>query len=264
MSSLHEDIANFIKQNASQEALMHPDMNICLSSEFMDRFLEARKGRWQEAAQCGLSWIEFRVKYPDWTKDIETKEFEHFQGLYQVIEESDSNGRLICVLRPKRLLQVLTDDFLKNNPHSFVRSNIWFVESLAAQPKARQNGVVFLVSFSDFTFWDNFRFPRIINISERIAFLKYIQECVGIRFGGMYAVREPSFLDIIFRGIRPFISQKMAKRIHFCGNDINALTELIDNEKTREFILYDNNPDISSQYCWWTRQMGQSVGDSSH
>jgi CRAL/TRIO domain len=60
------------------------------------------------------------------------------------------------------------------------------------------------------------------------AMLYFIQRCAAYRLAGIHVVHQPAFMSFLWTIVRPFLGEKMRRRIFFHGADIDSLADVMD------------------------------------
>ena len=204
-------------------------LNGLISDEIVIRFLRARKFDINLSYQTFVNWIEFKKTHFDSFNNLHAKEFESFNHLYRILPNPDSEGRLICIIPAYHSLRIFTTEYLSKNPNGMSRAHYWFVEKISMDLNAQVNGIVAILDFGNMTLWDHVSMSRLLNISDQLNLIRFLQDCIGLRLKAVYFFNEPTYITCLWFCMRPLLTSEMVSRFHFCQQNYDLLYDILPN-----------------------------------
>ncbi|XP_073821562.1 alpha-tocopherol transfer protein-like [Musca autumnalis] len=165
-------------------------------------------------------YYNYRQKYPELCKDLklDTVKEVMLENTGSMLPQRDQYGRRIFISlhgkywNPKKFTL-----------QSMLQSFILQCEYYRAEPETQISGIVIILDVEGLKLQQVFKFtPNFI-----MSLVQYIQEGMGLRFKGYHVVNNPKIFDMIFAMTKPFIQEKMYKRIYFHGSDMSSLHRYI-------------------------------------
>ncbi|XP_029650679.1 alpha-tocopherol transfer protein-like [Octopus sinensis] len=193
---------------------------------FLLRFLRARKFDYDRAFSLLLNFYRMKAENKDLFVDLKPSTIQHVlrSGLLTALEHRDREGRKVIVLKPGRW-----------NPETFPLFDMyktWFVilSKLIEDEETQVNGIITIMDLKDVG-WVQ---VRALSPFYAKKVTSMIQECFPLRLKGIHYIHEPSMFDILFSIVRPFLKEKIVKRLHFHGQNVSALHEFVSPENLPE------------------------------
>lgn len=224
------------------------------SDKSLIRFLRFRKYDLEKSLQGTIDLKHFNDKHSSILNNLKGDEFLQFEKFLVVLEQTDSNGRVIVIMQPAKGVKLFTPELLKANPRAMLRFNVWMFERLSHDPRIQVHGMIVINTFKNLTFWDQIAMNNMAPMSDQLDTFKYFQ-ILGIRFSGAYIFEEPSFFDLIWFLVKPFLSNKIKERFHLCGSNYDILKTLFEDIKILPTILGGLLDDDNITYSWLRSQI---------
>ena len=140
------------------------------------RFLRFRKYDLDKALQGTIELKHFNEKHKSILNNLNEngEEFIVFEKFLVVLENLDSQGRVIVVMQPAKGIKIFTPEFLKSNPRAMLRFNVWMFDKLSRDPRIQVHGMIVINTFKNLTFWVIFIIIIIITIIIIIYRIKWL------------------------------------------------------------------------------------------
>lgn len=195
-----------------------------ISDSNLVKFIRCRKLKVDKALETTVKYVEFYKNHPDWSDGLLSDDsFLQFRNVYKVLPQNDALGRKVCVVNAKEVLNVLESEEFKNRPFALIQSNLKFVISLQDNFHVQANGIFFIFNFADLSFWDQLNFRNYIKTDERLGFVRYMNDCIGLRLKAFIIYKEPMFMTVLSALLLPLMSKKLRERFWFCGSDLEKV-----------------------------------------
>lgn len=193
-----------------------PELHSRRDNEFLLRFLRVRKYNVDIALKKIKEYYKIRKECPSAFDDFVPSTTKlAARSMMMVLPQRDIHGRPVLLLKAGAWNpQILS--------HSeSLRAFALVAEHLAADPVAQTIGMTCVQDY------DGFTADKIIymNFGLLKRFIKLLMDCVPVRIKAIHIVKESYAFDLAYAVIRPFISKKMADRIHFHGQNVEGLHE---------------------------------------
>jgi len=225
----------FVKENKKLKLCRRDD-------SFFLRFLRARKFHQHAALQVLTnyhiqkeSWPEVfdKVKNPVLVK----KAFE--SGCCVVLEGQAKDGSIVLISRPGKFKSTI----------DWIAALVITYEHLLEQEIVQINGVT---SIDDFTYI-GFEFIRQLwGILKHMGAL--FEDSMPIRIKSINVVNEPAWSDAFYAIVRPFLKEKIRKRLTVHGKTFSRLHEIIDASVLPP-LFGGTGKSIELMTDWWRHEI---------
>lgn len=197
----------------------HQGLNARTDDEFLLRFLRARKFDYDRAYNLLLNFYKMKAENRELFVHLKPSTVRHVldADVIAPLENRDREGRRIILIKPG-----------KWHPDKFPifdNYKTWFVilSKLIEDEETQVNGIIAIIDMKDFG-WAQAKAMSPL-YAKKLNSL--IQECFPLRIKGIHYINEPSMFDFVFSIIRPFLKEKIVKRLYFHGQNVKALHEFI-------------------------------------
>ncbi|XP_074656085.1 alpha-tocopherol transfer protein-like isoform X1 [Tubulanus polymorphus] len=227
--------------------IAHPGLTARTDDAFLLRFLRARKFDYDRAFKLLVNHYKIQKKYPEIYSDFRPSTVKHVfdDGIVNVLPSRDRFGCRILVQRPGLYDAV-------NMPYSVndaFKATLITLEKLVEEEETQINGIQVIVDLTGVG-WPLAK--CLARYSSPSMMVNIMQDAFPMRVKGVHHIHEPKVFGYIFNLIKPFLKEKLAKRIHFHRSD---LEKCFYNEFPREILPRDIQ---LGGYCdplpsqWWT------------
>ncbi|XP_072175968.1 alpha-tocopherol transfer protein-like [Diadema setosum] len=188
-------------------------------SQFLIRFLRAKKFDEDRAYKTIVKYYELHVKHPEFFEKYHPTRIKHVldDGFPFVLDSTDEEGRHIVAMRPGNWDP-------RNYPVSDIALALFMViDQLVEDEAAQINGVIMLFDL------ENVTISQIATLTPSVArkLTSIFQNCVPVRLQGVHFVNEPLLFDGAFTILKPFMQEKIRKRVRLHGQNLEGLHEFI-------------------------------------
>ncbi|KAJ7361753.1 Clavesin-1 [Desmophyllum pertusum] len=182
---------------------------------FLMIFLRARRYNVEESFQLLSNYIEFRSKNAAIFENLSAWQLHHVieDGFPCVLPYSDQNGAQMIIIFAGSWD---TDTY---GTEEILKAFILSMERLIENDEAQLNGIVIIADFSG---WTASHASRLSLSFVRQVFSMF-QDHYPARFVGFHFVNEPWYVKAALTLLKPFIHEKIWKRIHVHGNNMATL-----------------------------------------
>uniref|UniRef100_T1IUL4 CRAL-TRIO domain-containing protein n=1 Tax=Strigamia maritima TaxID=126957 RepID=T1IUL4_STRMM len=191
------------------------ELNCRTDDAFLLRFLRARKFDINRAFQLLKNYYKIRLQNPqiylNYRPSALTNVFAH--NLQTILPDRDHFGRKIFISNLGKWTPELCslDDY--------ERGNTMCLEMAIEEEETQINGFVCILDMKGFTIHQATH-CRPADLKRAVSL---IQKCFPGRMKAIHIVNENIFFNMLFFIAKPFMSNKMRKRIHFHGNDMTSM-----------------------------------------
>jgi hypothetical protein len=225
------------------DALPENERLVDMSDLNLVRFLRNRKYNMDRVVASTIAYTKFRADNAD-LYDIDPDALLGFDGVFKLMIGSAPDYRVIFTLMPKKIVTLFTEEFVKAHPQFLLRFNIWSFELMSFMPAAQVCGIMGVLSFMDFSMWDNIALARMVNVQDRIKAFTFLTSCLGMKVKGLFVFEAPMLVQGIFTILSAFMSTKLRSRFHLGGKNYSILQEHFkDNMDALPLSFGGNAPD---------------------
>ncbi|XP_030766878.1 alpha-tocopherol transfer protein-like [Sitophilus oryzae] len=221
---LNETQENYLIEMQTLKTLVINDTNLQVPNvdEFLLRFLRARKFNSKKAFQMLQRYLLMKLKCPELFACPLPSECERtfeLQAQY-MLPSRDQWGRRVYIMRVDNF------DSSKVSIDDIFRTNILALEQVVREPETQIAGLVVILDMAGLSlqhakFFTPYYAKRMVEL---------VQETFPLRFKGFHVVNEPFYFDAIMTVLKPFLKDKIKKRIYLHGNDITALHAFVSSD----------------------------------
>ncbi|CRK93457.1 CLUMA_CG006993, isoform A [Clunio marinus] len=137
-----------------------------------------------------------------------------------MLPQKDNHGRQVYVFRVEKC-----DPYKVPVEHVF-RSNVLALEDAIRDPETQIGGLVVLLDMAGL----GFAHARYLSPHLAKRTVEVVQEAFPMRFKAFHILHEPFYMDAILSVLKPFLKDKIRRRIHCHGNDLNSLYKHIPRD----------------------------------
>uniref|UniRef100_A0A0C9R812 CLVS1_1 protein n=1 Tax=Fopius arisanus TaxID=64838 RepID=A0A0C9R812_9HYME len=144
--------------------------------------------------------------------DERTAMFEN--NVVNVLKGRDHKGRRVLIVNTGK-----TWDPSKVNADSLFRIFYLIHEAAVLEPETQVRGVVVIMDF------DGLSMKQVMGLSPSFSMrlLSFIQDAMPLRLKEVHIVKQPFLFDLVWRMFKPFVREKLRKRMYFHGSKMNSL-----------------------------------------
>lgn len=200
-----------------------PDLNMPDHDEFYVRFLRPCKWYPKSAFHLLQRYFKFSVNYPHIAKDLTPKALKKVlsSDILTPYPFRCKNGCRLFVVQGGKLWnpkEVSLDDMM--------RGVKLLLEAALCEPRTQINGVQVIIDM------EGLSLSQVTYFSPRFASMltEWVQKCLPCRLKNIHIVNQPFIFNMVFALFKPFLSEKLRKRIHFHGTNMQNLIATIGAE----------------------------------
>ncbi|XP_022908344.1 alpha-tocopherol transfer protein-like [Onthophagus taurus] len=202
---------------AAVKLMIMNDPNISIPNEdnFLLRFLRARKFDSKKAFQMIQRYYLMKLKCPELFRCPLPSECENVFDLQAqfMLPNRDQLGRRIYIIRVDNF------DASKASIDEIFRANVLALEQVVKEEQTQICGIVVVLDMAGLSL-NHAKFFTPYYAKKTV---ELVQETFPLRFKGFHIVNEPFYFDAVMAVIKPFLKEKMKKRIYLHGNDVSSL-----------------------------------------
>ncbi|XP_063976355.1 clavesin-1 [Diachasmimorpha longicaudata] len=137
-----------------------------------------------------------------------------FDNVVNVMKGRDHKGRRVLIVNAGK-----TWDPSKVNADSMFRIFYLVHETAVLEPETQVRGVVVIMDF------EGLAMKQVMGLTPSFSMrlLSFIQDAMPLRLKEVHIVKQPFLFDLVWRMFKPFIREKLRKRMYFHGTKMNSL-----------------------------------------
>lgn len=185
--------------------------------EFLMIFLRPCKFYAKSAHALMQSIAKFRETHSNLLKDLvpeDEKDAFINHNVVNVLTERDHLGRRVLVVNAGG-----TWDTSKVTADQLFRIFFLIHEAAILEPETQVNGVVVIMDFEGLST----KQVMALSPSFSLKLLSFIQEAMPLRLKEVHMVKQPFIFNLVWNIFKPFIKEKLKKRIFFHGSKMPSL-----------------------------------------
>ncbi|CAD7086529.1 unnamed protein product [Hermetia illucens] len=189
---------------------------------FLLRFLRAKKFDVEKAYRMLLKYFSMKQHSAELFRVSPISQLHELlkMQMQYMLPNRDSNGRQIYIFRVEKC------DPYKCPVESVFRSNVLALENAVREPETQIGGIVVLLDMAGAGLGHaKFLVPYLSRKTVEV-----IQEAFPLRFKAFHILNQPFYFDAILAVLKPFLKEKIRKRIYLHGKSLESLHNHIPKE----------------------------------
>lgn len=186
--------------------------------DFLLKFLRPCKFYADSAFRLLRNFYQFRKKQPSLAKNLIPSNLSGVlcSDIVTFLAGRDKNGCRVMLARIGRRWP-----YKIHSVNQLFRTIMMLVEVAMLEPATQVCGARILLDM------DGLTLQHVAQFSPKFAsqLLDYVQLCVPIRLKGIHIVNEPRIFSLLFAIFKPFLNEKLKRRVQFHGKDRSILIE---------------------------------------
>ncbi|CAG9098143.1 unnamed protein product [Plutella xylostella] len=212
--------------------------------DFLMKFLRPCKFYAESAFKRIQAYYKFRLAHAEYCRDLTSTAiraaFHH--SVISILAPRDQHGRRI----------MLVESGERWNPREVSLSEMFRgvqlgLESAMVEPRTQVCGVVVILDVKGLSLTHIMQFTP--SFAKMV--VDWIQDCTPIRLKAVHIINQPFIFNMLFALFKPFLREKLRKRIYFHGADRASLLAHVDARALRRRhggALPD--PEIPGELLW--------------
>ncbi|RZC33570.1 CRAL TRIO domain containing protein [Asbolus verrucosus] len=203
-----------------EEKNLHVPIN---NTEWLIRFLRPCKFYPHSAFELIKRHYQFKLKHRNVYKHLKPSNEKNIfqQNIIRLQGERDQYGRRIMTIKlgkEWKMSEVTLDELFKGL--------ILLSELSLLEPTTQVCGVVIIIDFDGLSFAQTRKFTPMW--LKRI--VDWIQDCIPLRIKNLHIVNQPYLFNLIYNLIKPFLREKLKKRLIMHGKNHASLHQYVKPE----------------------------------
>ncbi|XP_018563232.2 alpha-tocopherol transfer protein-like [Anoplophora glabripennis] len=196
-----------------------PNLSVPDSDQFLLRFLRARKFDSKKAFHMIQRYFLMRLKCPELFSCPLPSECTTMFDLQaqNMLLQRDQFGRRVYIIKVDNF------DSSKVTIDDVFRVNVLALEQIVREAETQIAGIVVILDMAGLSlqhakFFTPYYAKRMVEL---------VQETFPLRFKGFHIVNEPFYFDAVVAVLKPFLKEKIRKRIIVHGSDLTSLQAFV-------------------------------------
>lgn len=217
------------------------DFQPVMEDKFLLRFLRAKKFDSQRAFNMLKNFYTFKVRYSKILTDFRPSEVKHVfdQNVLGILPYRDNEGCAIGVGR------IGIFDFDEASIDELFAAALVAGETCIDYEATQICGLVVVVDCKGISLKT---IRQLASPTLLFRLVKVIQDCFPARFKALHIVNEPFYTSIVLNILKPFLSEKIKKRLHFHGSNLKNFHQAVPPCLLTEELGGELGPFDSSEY----------------
>ncbi|XP_058126518.1 LOW QUALITY PROTEIN: retinaldehyde-binding protein 1-like [Anopheles ziemanni] len=189
---------------------------------FLLRFLRAKKFDVEKAFKMMQKYYKMKEEYPEIFKVSPPSEMKFMleMQIQTMLPKKDEHGRQIYLFRVEKC------DPYKIPVDYVFRSNVLALEDAVRSPETQIGGLVVLLDMAGL----GFAHARYLSPHLAKKTVEVVQEAFPLRFKAFHVLHEPFYFDAILAVLKPFLKDKIRRRIHLHGSSLSSLHKYVSKD----------------------------------
>ncbi|CAH1175807.1 unnamed protein product [Phaedon cochleariae] len=231
----------FQRELDALRSMLQNDTNIRVPDhdKFLVRFLRARKFDSKKAFHMLRRYYLMKIKCPElFGCPLPSQSETMFQLQAQnMLSQRDQLGRRVYIIRVDNF------DSSKAAIEEVFRTNTLALENAVREPETQIAGLVVILDMAGLSL----QHAKFFTPYYAKKMVELVQETFPLRFKGFHIVNEPFYFDAVVAVLKPFLKEKIRKRIILHGSDISSLhafvpIDILPTEYGGTAGSFDNRP----------------------
>uniref|UniRef100_A0A8D8VSK6 Clavesin-2 n=1 Tax=Cacopsylla melanoneura TaxID=428564 RepID=A0A8D8VSK6_9HEMI len=222
---LHEtpEIARNNMKALKDLLLSDPNLHSRTDDVFLMAFLRARKHDVDKTYSLIKGFYEMKLKAPEFYRDCLPSERRHIYDMdfFAMLPTCDRLGRKVCVLYPGKM------DFSKISLEEVFQIGTTVFEIALCDPTLQISGAVCIIDMCDFGVYQQ---AKLATPKCAWQISNCIQEKIPLRVKAIHIVNQPFYFNALYAIFKPFLKQKLRRRINLHGTSMKSLHKHIAPE----------------------------------
>ncbi|XP_022919160.1 alpha-tocopherol transfer protein-like isoform X2 [Onthophagus taurus] len=190
------------------------------SNTWLIRFLRPCKYYPESALKLIQRYYQFKLDNHQYYNNLipskEKNVFDH--DILTVLPKRDQHGRRVLVIELGKRWK-----YNKCTLDEIFKGCVLYLEAALLEPATQVAGAVVIFDMDGLSLPQTWQFTP--SFAKRIVHL--IQDCIPCRLKGLHVINEPSLFKVVFALFKPFLNEKLKKRIVFHGTDRKSLHQYL-------------------------------------
>ncbi|XP_057662649.1 alpha-tocopherol transfer protein-like [Diorhabda carinulata] len=221
---LNENPEVFRRELAALRRMVGNDSNLAVpnTDEFLVRFLRARKFDSTKAFHMLQRYFLMKIKCPELFQcPLPSECGSMFELQAQtMLTQRDQLGRRVYIIRVDNF------DSTKVTIEDVFRTNVLALEQIVREPETQVAGIVVILDMAGLSL----QHAKFFTPYYAKKMVELVQETFPLRFKGFHIINEPFYFDAVVAVLKPFLKEKIRKRIILHGSDLSSLHAFISTE----------------------------------
>ena len=207
--------------------------------QFLICFLRARKFRVDDAERLVVNYTNFVHKHAEILTSLDDRDpfldpavIGPMGGIYLPPGTTRAGGRLFGISMKKINKSVLDNLTVEEHRNDYfkmlVRQTIRIYTMQLSDPWFQVKGVFMIQDWEDGLSLAQIYKSDLLSLRQKKDALGLLHDTIPMRFNGVVMLNQPLYISVFLNLIKPFMNEKIRKRIYLLGDDVDALHALVD------------------------------------